>query len=361
MSVFDQADFDGHEQVAFFHDEASGLRAIIAVHNTNLGPALGGVRMWPYASDAEALRDVLRLSRGMTYKSALAGLALGGGKSVIIGDPRADKSEALMRAMGRCIEAMGGRYIGAEDSGTCVEDIRRMAEETAHVAGVADKRTRAGKLRSGDPSPMTARGVFVGLQAAVRHRLGREDLAGVRVAVQGVGNVGGRLVELLTAAGAKCWISDVYDDRVAEVAARTGAVAVAPAGVHALDVDVFAPCAMGAVLGDETIAALRARVVAGAANNQLCEPRHGEALMRAGVLYAPDYVINAGGVIDVAYELRGHDADEVARKVDGIGVCLAEIFARADREQRPTDAVADQIARERFTAPAARGARAAAA
>ena len=204
MSVFQHDDFDGHEQVAFFKDDATGLRAIIAVHNTNLGPALGGVRMWPYTSDQDAVCDVLRLSRGMTYKSALAGLPFGGGKSVIIGDPGKDKSDALMRAMGRCVDKLAGRYIAAEDSGTNVEDIRVMATQTDHVAGIVNKNTTGGDVRSGDPSPATARGVFVGIQAAVRHKLGRKSLEGVKVAVQGVGNVGRRLVEYLSEAGARC-------------------------------------------------------------------------------------------------------------------------------------------------------------
>jgi len=348
MSVFQQDDFDGHEQVAFFKDEDTGLRAIIAVHNTNLGPALGGVRMWPYANDMEALRDVLRLSRGMTYKSALAGLPFGGGKSVIIGDPHNDKSDALMRAMGRCVDKLSGRYIAAEDSGTNVYDLRNMATQTDHVAGVVDKSTTGGQVRSGDPSPATARGVFVGLAAAVSHRLGRDDLDGVKVAVQGVGNVGRRLVEFLHEAGARCWISDIHADRVQRLADETGAIPVAAEDIVGLDVDVFAPCALGAVLGSETIPTLRARVVAGAANNQLEHSSHGVALLREGILYAPDYVINAGGVIDVAFERTGYDLDKVVAKVEGIGASLTEIFERSDAEQRPTSEVADDLARERF-------------
>jgi leucine dehydrogenase len=348
MSIFQSRDFDGHEQVAFFQDEATGLRAIIAVHNTNLGPALGGVRMWPYASDDEALRDVLRLSKGMTYKSALAGLSFGGGKSVIIGDPSKDKSDALLTAMGRCVEALGGRYIAAEDSGTCVEDMKRMADETDHVLGVADKRTTRGGTRSGDPSPATAKGVFVGLKSAVRHKLERDDLTNLKVAVQGVGSVGGRLVELLDDAGARCWISDIDAERVERLADETGATPVAEDKIIACDVDVFAPCALGAVLNDDTIPKLKARIIAGAANNQLQRNRHGEELMREGILYAPDYVINAGGVIDVAHERIGYDIARVAEKVEGIGESLTEIFERAFAERRATNAVADDLARERF-------------
>ncbi|MDX1433029.1 MAG: Glu/Leu/Phe/Val dehydrogenase dimerization domain-containing protein [Gammaproteobacteria bacterium] len=348
MSVFQHDEFDGHEQVAFFKDDQSGLRAIIAVHNTNLGPALGGVRMWPYASDAEALRDVLRLSRGMTYKSALAGLPFGGGKSVIIGDPHRDKSDALMAAMGRCVERLAGRYIAAEDSGTNVDDIRTMATETAHVAGIASKSTTGGGERSGDPSPATARGVFVGLRAAVRHKLGRDDLDGVRVAVQGVGNVGRRLVGYLREAGAECWIADIHSESVERTADETGAVPVDGDALIDLDVDVFAPCALGAVINSESIPRLRAGIVAGAANNQLESCAHGEVLMHKGILYAPDYVINAGGVIDVAFERTGYDLDKVVAKIDGIGVALTEIFERSDAEQRPTSVVADDLARERF-------------
>ena len=348
MSVFQQEDFDGHEQVAFFKDDDTGLRAIIAVHNTNLGPALGGVRMWPYANDGEAVRDVLRLSRGMTYKSALAGLPFGGGKSVIIGDPQRDKSEALMHAMGRAVDKLSGRYIAAEDSGTNVDDLRQMATQTEFVAGIVDKSTVAGKQRSGDPSPATARGVFVGLRAAVRHALGREDLDGLKVAVQGVGNVGLRLVRYLREAGAHCWVTDIHAERAARIAEEIGATPVDAAHIIDLDVDVFAPCALGAVLNADTIPRLRARVVAGAANNQLEHACHGEQLRRAGILYAPDYVINAGGVIDVAFERTGYDLEEVVAKVEGIGESLAEIFERAEVEQRPTSEVADAIARERF-------------
>jgi leucine dehydrogenase len=342
MSVFQQDDFDGHEQVAFFKDDETGLRAIIAVHNTNLGPALGGVRMWPYMSDSEAVRDVLRLSRGMTYKSALAGLPFGGGKSVIIGDPHRDKSGALMRAMGRCVEKLGGCYIAAEDSGTNVDDLQQMATQTEHVAGVVNKSTTGGDVRTGDPSPATARGVFVGLEAAVRHKLGRDDLEGVKVAVQGVGNVGLRLVNYL------CWITDIHAERMERVADETGATPAAAHDIVGLDVDVFAPCALGAVLNSDSIPKLRASVVAGAANNQLQNSAHGATLLREGILYAPDYVINAGGVIDVAYERTGYDLDRVVAKVEGIASSLTEIFERSDSEQRPTSEVADDVARERF-------------
>ena len=348
MSVFQQDDFDGHEQVAFFKDDDTGLRAIIAVHNTNLGPALGGVRMWPYASDSDAVRDVLRLSRGMTYKSALAGLPFGGGKSVIIGDPHEDKTAELMRAMGRCVDKLAGRYIAAEDSGTNVGDLQLMAGQTAHVVGIVNKSTSGGEVRSGDPSPTTARGVFVGLTAAVRHQFGRDDLEGTKVAVQGVGNVGLRLVRYLRDAGARCWISDTHGERVERAADETGAAPVAADDILGLDVDVFAPCALGGVLNSDSIPALRARIVAGAANNQLRNGSHGAALLRAGILYAPDYVINAGGVIDVAFEHTGYDLEQVESKVEGIAASLTEIFQRSGAEGRATSDVADTLARERF-------------
>ncbi len=347
MHLFDHPEFDDHEQVVFCSDAESGLRAIIAVHDTTLGPSLGGCRMWPYANDEEALRDVLRLSRGMTYKSALAGLPLGGGKSVIIGNPRTDKSEALLRAMGRNVERLGGRYIVAEDSGTGVPDIKTMARETAHVSGVVEKATEDGGTRSGDPSPSTAYGVFVGLQAAVRHRLHRTDLEGLTVAIQGVGSVGGHLARYLGAAGARLWITDINEEQVRRVADSVGATPVGVNEIFDLDVDVFAPCAMGAVLNDASIARLTCPVIAGAANNQLAEARHGQTLFDRGILYAPDYVINAGGVIDVYYERAGYDHPRVVQQIERIADTLTEIFTRADSERRPTAAVADRMARQK--------------
>ncbi len=350
MSVFEHRDFDGHEQVVFCHEPETGLRAIIAVHNTNRGPALGGVRMYPYASDEEALRDVLRLSRGMTYKSALAGLALGGGKSVIIGDPQTDKSRELMLAMGQAVERLGGRYIAAEDSGTGVADLQVMREVTSHVAGIADKPTASGGLRSGDPSPATAYGVFVGIRAAVAHALGRDDLKGVRVALQGVGSVGFKLARRLVDAGDVLWVADRDEARARLVADELGAEVVASDDILGLDVDVFSPCAMGAVIDDRTLPRLRARIVAGAANNQLESDSHADRLAERGILYAPDYVINAGGVIDVASELAGFDVQAVNRQVEEVGATLREIFARAARERRNTREIADEVARERFAA-----------
>ena len=347
-TVFDHKDFADHEQVVHCQDSSTGLQAIIAIHNTNRGPALGGCRMWPYASDRDALADVLRLSRGMTYKSAMANLDLGGGKAVIIGDPRTDKTDALLRSFGRFLQGLGGRFIVAEDSGTSVADIKIIAEESEYVAGIADTTTAVGTLRSGDPSPATAYGVFMGIKAAVKQRLGRDDLEGLRFAVQGVGNVGYRLAKHLHENGAILWVTDLYDDQVKRAVAEFDARAVGPEEIFALDVDVFSPCALGGAINDQTLTQLRAAVVAGAANNQLTHERHGEELMKRGILYAPDYVINAGGIIDISLELFGFDRDKLVRHLEGIYDTLMEIYERASCEQLPTGVVADHIAEERF-------------
>ena len=347
-TVFDHIDFAGHEQVLHCQDPATGLKAIIAIHNTNRGPALGGCRMWPYASESDALTDVLRLSRGMTYKSAMANLDLGGGKSVIIGDPRSDKTEALLRAFGRYLQGLGGRYIAAEDSGTTVADMKIIAEESEYVAGIADKITTDGATRSGDPSPATAQGVFLGIKAAVKQRLGRNDLDGLRFAIQGLGSVGYRLAVLLHENGARLWVTDLYDERIERAVDEFGARAVGSEDIFAADVDVFSPCALGGAINDRTLAQLRASIVAGAANNQLTEDRHGEELMKRGILYVPDYVINAGGIIDISLELISFDQDKLVRHLEGIADTCTEIFERAEHEQRPTGVVADQIAEERF-------------
>lgn len=348
MSVFSHKDFADHEQVVFCCEPDTGLKAIVAIHNTNRGPALGGCRMWPYGSDEEALKDVLRLSRGMTYKSAMANLDLGGGKSVIIGNPRTDKSEALLRSFGRFLENLGGRYIAAEDSGTSVTDMKVIAQETKHVAGIVDKEAGDGTVRSGDPSPATAYGTFVGLKAAVRQRLGRDDLDGLKVAIQGMGNVGFRLAKHLHESGARLWVTDIYDDQVQPAVEELGATAVGADQIFGLDVDVFAPCALGGAINDDTLPQLKASIIAGAANNQLAEERHGEELLRRGILYAPDYVINAGGIVDVSYERNGFDRDKMIRHVDGIYDTLLEVFERSRDEQLPTGVVADHIAEERF-------------
>jgi leucine dehydrogenase len=345
MDVFSSPAFDAHEQVVFFYDRACGLKAIVALHDTTLGPAVGGCRMWPYESETEALTDVLRLSRGMTFKSAMADLPYGGGKTVIIGDSGKDKSEALFRALGRAIESLGGRYYTGEDVGTSPTDMDWAGEETAYVLG-------CNKGGSGDPSPITARGVWLGIRAAVEHKLGRGDLAGVRVAIQGLGHVGYSVARLLAEDGARLIVADLDAVRVERAADE---FAAKPLGVDAIlgaECDVLAPCALGGVINDQTVPRLACAVVAGAANNQLLEDRHGTALHARGILYAPDYVINAGGLINIAQELQpgGYDRERALAQVETIGTTLAEVFERATRESVPTHEVADRIARERIAA-----------
>ncbi|UEX79443.1 Glu/Leu/Phe/Val family dehydrogenase [Spiribacter halobius] len=352
MEIFGHPDFDGHEQVVFGSDTAAGLRAIIAIHNTHRGPAMGGCRVFPYAGEAAALRDVLRLSRGMTYKSALAELPVGGGKAVVMANPGRDKTPALLAALGRLIDSLGGRYVTAEDSGTTVADLRTVAQETPHVTGIRERRGLDGGIASGDPSPATAYGVFLGLQVAVAHRLGR-GLEGLTVSVQGLGAVGWRLAEQLRAAGARLQVSDIDGERVARAVRELDARPVAPEDIATEPADVLAPCALGGVLNASTVAALRVAVVAGAANNQLDSPAEDEALRRRGILYAPDYAINAGGIIDVAFEHLGdYDAASVRRHIERIPRTLDIIFRRADAEGLPTGTVADRLAEERFRAGA---------
>jgi leucine dehydrogenase len=336
-------EFDAHEQVVVRHDLTSGLRAIIAVHNTSRGPALGGCRMWPYPSEAEALTDALRLSRGMTYKSALADLPLGGGKAVIIGDPRKDKSRELLLAMASFINSFEGRYITAEDSGTNVADMQVMGTRTPWAAGVSD-----GAPHGGDPSPSTAYGTFVGLRAAVAHRFGSNDLNGLRVAIQGVGNVGFHLAKHLSDAGARLFVTDVFEANMNRAVEMLGATPVAVDAIYDLEVDVFSPCAMGAVINDRTLDRLKAPVVAGAANNQLATPSHGDRLHARGVLYAPDYALNAGGIIDIAYQQLGRAREDMLAHVKRIAGTLTDVFEQAERDGMPTYRVADCLAEERF-------------
>lgn len=347
MSVFDHKAYDQHERVAFYHDAKSGLKAIIAVHNTNLGPALGGCRMWPYASSEEALTDVLRLSKGMSYKSAMANLKLGGGKSVIIGDPRKQKTDDMMRAMGDFVQSMGGSYITAEDSGIAVRDLKLMAERSDFIAGTEAKYRYDGGEADGNPAPSTAYGVFVGLRTSVKHALGC-DLKGIRVAIQGLGHVGWRLAEHLHREGAQLYVADIYPDNLDKAVELFGATVVAPQDIYGLDVEVFAPCAMGAILNDHSITSLRAKVVAGAANNQLAEERHGQMLKDKGVLYAPDYVINAGGVIDIFHQRMDSSAEAMRKHIEGIGDTLLEIYQKAQEQDLPTNLEANKIAEQRF-------------
>lgn len=346
MSVFSAESFDNHEQLLFATDRESGLRAIIAVHDSRLGPAVGGCRMYPYASDEAALDDVLRLSRGMTYKSALAGLPLGGGKSVIIGDPQRDKSQALWRAMAGHIESLGGRYVAAEDSGTSVADLRAMSAYTAHVSGFAATE------HGGDPSPSTARGVFIAIRAALSHRLGTDDLRGVRVAVQGLGHVGYALARMLVESGAQVYAADINPQTLARAEAELGIVALGLDEILSADVDVLAPCALGGALNAQTIPSLRAGIVAGAANNQLHSRADGARLVDRGILYCPDFLINAGGIIDVYYQRSGLDRAALPGHIDSIALRLGEVLSRADRCHRPTGEIAEELAEEILSAAA---------
>lgn len=342
MPVFEELGGE-FEEVAFFHDPPSGLRAIVAIHSTRLGPALGGCRFYPFETEEEALRDVLRLARSMTYKAAAAGLDLGGGKAVIIGDPRRIKSEELLRAFGRFVESLGGRYITAEDVGTNRADMDIIRRETRYVTGVSPELGG-----SGDPSPVTAYGVFLGMKACTEVAWSRHSLRGLRVAVQGVGKVGYALVKLLVEEGAQVVVADIDVDAVARVVRDFGVETTDPDKIHAVECDIFAPCAMGGVIRDDTIPELKCKVVAGSANNQLERPEHGEALAELGILYAPDYVINAGGLINVADELQGYNPDRARARVEGIYRTLREIFHIArDRHISPA-AAADAFAEERI-------------
>lgn len=342
--VFDLIGRHGHEQVLFTYDPSCDYRGIIAIHDSSLGPALGGTRFWSYASDADALVDVLRLARGMTYKAAVAGLNLGGGKSVIIGDNRTTHREMLMRAHGRAVESLGGRYITAEDVGTSVEDMTYIGMETEHVVGMAGK--------SGDPSPITAYGVFRGIKACAQERYGNDDLAGRSVMVQGAGHVGYFLARDLVDDGAKVFIADIDSGRVQQVCDDFGCEAVDPDDVFDVDADVFAPCALGAVLNDETIPRLRVDIVAGAANNQLAQSRHAEEIRQRGIVYAPDYVINAGGLINVYSELVGWSLERSKRKAAEIYTTLLHIFELAKSEDITSAEAADRLAMQRVEAVA---------
>nr|WP_283106436.1 Glu/Leu/Phe/Val dehydrogenase [Shewanella submarina] len=320
----------------FCHDEESGLKAIIAVHNTNLGPAVGGCRMWQYESDDEALTDVLRLSRGMTYKNALAGLSMGGGKSVILADPKTADREALFRAFGRAVDSLGGRYYSAEDVGVSTSDIMIAHQETPYMAGLEGK--------SGDPSPFTALGTFLGIKAAVKHQRGLDTVKGLKISVQGIGHVGYYLCKHLHEEGAELIVTDINQEALDRVKNDFGAIVVAPQDIYTQDVDIYAPCALGATINDHTLPLLKASIVAGCANNQLAERHHGEALKEMGILYAPDYVINAGGIINVSFE-NEYDAAASTAKVEKIYDTLSTIFKQADEQNRTTGDVADEMAR----------------
>lgn len=343
MELFSYLEKYQYEQLLFCHDASSGLRAIIAIHDTTLGPALGGTRMWPYESEEAAIEDALRLARGMTYKNAAAGLNLGGGKTVIIGDPHKDKSEAMFRAFGRYIQGLNGRYITAEDVGTTVADMDMIHEETNYVTGISPEYGS-----SGNPSPVTAYGVYRGMKAAVKEAFGNDSLAGLTVAVQGVGNVAYAMCRYLHEEGAKLIVTDIRKSAVQRAVTEFGAKAVEPDKIYETECDIFAPCALGGIINDETIPKLKAKVIAGSANNQLKESRHGDILHEMGIVYAPDYVINAGGVINVADEFHGYNRERAMRKVEMIYEKITKVFEISKRDGIPAYQAADLMAEERI-------------
>lgn len=343
MEIFKYMEKYDYEQLVFCQDEASGLKAIIAIHDTTLGPALGGARMWTYASEENAIEDALRLARGMTYKNAAAGLNLGGGKTVIIGDPFKDKNEEMFRALGRFIQGLNGRYISAEDVGTTVSDMDLIHEETNYVTGISPAFGS-----SGNPSPVTAYGVYRGMKAAAKEAFGSESLEGRTISVQGLGNVAYKLCEYLHNEGAKLVVTDINQAAIDRVVNDFGATAVAPEEIYSQEVDIFSPCALGAILNDETIPQLKAKVIAGSANNQLQDSRHGDYLHELGIVYAPDYVINAGGVINVADELYGYNRERAMKRVEGIYDSIEKIFEISKREGIPTYLAANRLAEERI-------------
>lgn len=343
MEIFKYMQKYDYEQLVFCQDEASGLKAIIAIHDTTLGPALGGSRMWTYASEEDAIEDALRLARGMTYKNAAAGLNLGGGKTVIIGDPFKDKNEEMFRALGRFIQGLNGRYITAEDVGTNVADMDLIHEETNYVTGISPAFGS-----SGNPSPVTAYGVFLGMKAAAKEAFGDDNLGGRTIAVQGLGNVAYTLCEYLHKEGARLVVTDINQAAIDRVVNDFGAKAVAPQDIYEQDVDIFAPCALGAIINDDTIPKLKAKVIAGSANNQLAESKHGQQIHEMGIVYAPDYVINAGGVINVADELYGYNRDRAMKRVETIYTSLEKIFAISREQNIPTYLAANHLAEERI-------------
>lgn len=343
-SIFKQMEAFGHQNVVFCNDEETGLKAIIAIHDTTLGPALGGTRMWQYATEAEALHDVLRLSRGMTYKAAITGLNLGGGKAVIIGDSRMDKSEAMMRRYGKFIKNLNGSFITAEDVGTSPKDMEYIRMETQYVTGVPE--SLGG---SGDPSPVTAKGVFMGIKACVKELFGNDNLAGKSVAVQGIGHVGENLVHLLREENAKVYVSDIDEERLAQVAKKYGAEAIANNSLFDRDFDIYAPCALGATVNTETIAKMNCAIIAGAANNQLADEQiHGQMLLEKGILYAPDYLINAGGLINCYSEIAGFSKKRTMQLAENIYEATRNVLKMSKSEKISTSEAANKIAEKRI-------------
>jgi len=342
MNLFETVHTTEHEQVVFCHNKDAGLKGIIAIHNTTLGPALGGLRMWPYATEQEALEDVLRLSRGMTYKAAVAGLNLGGGKSVLIGDPRTDKSEALFRAFGRFIDSLHGRYITAEDVGIDVNDMEYVFQETDNCVGV--HQVHGG---SGDPSPFTAFGTLQGIRASLQRKFGNEEVGSYRYAVQGVGHVGFELVKLLRNEGAKVFVTDINEEAVRQCV-ELGCEAVGLEDIYEVDADVFCPTALGAVVNEQTIPRFKFKVVCGAANNQLATDECGDELENRGILYAPDYAVNAGGLMNVSIEFEGYNRERAKRMMRTIYYNVSKIFQIAERDGIPSWRAADRMAEERI-------------
>lgn len=342
--VFGQVSFDNHEQIVFCHDKYTGLKAIIGIHNTVMGPALGGTRMWNYANEWEALNDVLRLSRGMTYKSAITGLNLGGGKAVIIGDSKLDKTPEMISKFGEYVNSLSGRYITAEDVGTTTEDMDRIHEVTPFVTGISEE-----KGGSGNPSPVTAYGVYMGMKAAANYQFGTDNLEGKSVLVQGTGHVGETLISYLRKEGAEVYVTDIHRDKMENMVVKYGAKIYEENDIYSANVDIYSPCALGATINDDTIYKIRAKVIAGAANNQLAvEEVHGKILRERGIAYAPDFLINAGGIINVYGEIVKYSKEEAMRRTENIYNTTLEIFKHADSKNITTQLAAMQIAEERI-------------
>jgi len=342
--VFDALQSKEHEQIVLCSEPSVGLKAIIAIHDTTLGPALGGVRMWPYENEQQALRDVLRLSRGMTYKASISGLHLGGGKAVIIGDPHKDKSEGLFRAFGRFVDGLAGRYITAEDVGMEVKNMEWVHAETKYVTGIPE--AIGG---SGDPSVVTAYGVYMGMKACAKKAYGSDSLQGKRIAIQGAGHVSSYLAKHLEKEGAELFVCDLYEEKAYKLAQQVKAKVVEPDQIFGLDVDIFSPCALGGIINDNTIPELKCDIIAGAANNVLDEAvKHGTMLLDRGIIYAPDYVINAGGLINVAGELEGYNRDRAYQKASGIYDTILDVLNYAEKENTPTYMASDRLAEERI-------------
>ena len=344
MEIFNYLEKYDYEELVFCQDKASGLKAIIAIHDTTLGPALGGTRIWDYQTEEEAIVDALRLARGMTYKNAAAGLNLGGGKTVIMGDPKKIKSEQLFRAFGRFVEGLNGRYITAVDMNATTQDMAYINEETDYVAGLEGK--------SGDPSPVTSYGIFRGILAGANEVYGSHDLTGKKVAVQGLGAVGYGVCEHLKEAGADLIVTDIVKESVDRAVENLGAKAVGPDEIYGVDCDIYVPCAMGGVINDNTIESLKCKIVAGSANNQLAEDRHGDMLEDKGILYVPDYVINSGGVINVYEELKGYSEDRAMARASAIYDAINRVIEISKEENIPTYKAADRMAEERIAAMA---------